>query len=268
LDAAADERAAAEAQHAEAEARLGELNQRLANIDSERRDILNSARADARREIEAVRQELRRLREEWSMAIQAGQAAAGRAPSMQELEKETQSVLDELEAAASVKESPPPPEPRYRGPLEAGDQVWVGPYQALGEVISSQQGEVEVQLGRFRATVKRNQVDLRERTANAESPAAEPKAGGVRIPSVESPGIELDLRGQTTEEALHRLELYLDDAYMAGLPWVRIIHGKGTGALRAAVREELKRHPLVSSFESGQTGEGGGGVTVAKLVAE
>ena len=64
------------------------------------------------------------------------------------------------------------------------------------------------------------------------------------------------------------LELYLDDAYMAGLPWVRIIHGKGTGALRAAVREELKRHPLVSSFESGQTGEGGGGVTVAKLVAE
>ena len=144
----------------------------------------------------------------------------------------------------------------------------MGPYQALGEVISSQQGEVEVQLGRFRATVKRNQVDLRERTANGGSPAAEPKAGGVRIPSVESPGIELDLRGQTTEEALHRLELYLDDAYMAGLPWVRIIHGKGTGALRAAVREELKRHPLVSSFESGQTGEGGGGVTVAKLVAE
>jgi DNA mismatch repair protein MutS2 len=269
LDAAADERTAAEVQHAQVEARLDELNQRLANIDAERRDILNSARADARREIKAVRQELRRLREEWALVAQTSKAAvAEQALAGQELERETQFVLDELEAAASVKELPPPPEPRYRGPLEPGDQVWVGPYQALGQVISSQQGEVEVQLGRFRATVKRNQVDLRERTAQAEALAEETQTGSVRIPSVESPGMELDLRGQTTEEALHRLELYLDDAYMAGLPWVRIIHGKGSGTLRAAVREELKRHVLVSSFEGGQAGEGGAGVTVARLASE
>jgi len=81
----------------------------------------------------------------------------------------------------------------------------------------------------------------------------------------ESPGIELDLRGQRSEEALDALERYLDSAYLAGLPWVRIIHGKGTGKLRLAVREALSHNAHVKSFESGGDKEGGEGVTVAKL---
>jgi DNA mismatch repair protein MutS2 len=81
----------------------------------------------------------------------------------------------------------------------------------------------------------------------------------------ESPGIELDLRGQRSEEALDALERYLDSAYLAGLPWVRIIHGKGTGKLRLAVREALSHNQHVKSFESGGDKEGGEGVTVAKL---
>ncbi len=61
------------------------------------------------------------------------------------------------------------------------------------------------------------------------------------------------------------LERYLDAAYLAGLPWVRIIHGKGTGRLRQAVRDELRRSPLVKSQEAGADSEGGEGVTIAKL---
>lgn len=80
-----------------------------------------------------------------------------------------------------------------------------------------------------------------------------------------SPGIELDLRGQRADEALDQLERYLDAAYLARLPYVRIIHGKGTGRLRQAVREALGPHPHVSSFEAGGVSEGGDGVTVAKL---
>jgi len=64
-----------------------------------------------------------------------------------------------------------------------------------------------------------------------------------------------------------RLEKYLDDAYLAGLPWVRIIHGKGTGALRRAVREALAHHPLVAEMRPGEQGEGGDGVTVVRLVS-
>jgi len=77
--------------------------------------------------------------------------------------------------------------------------------------------------------------------------------------------MELDLRGQVANEALLNLDQYLDQAFMARLPWVRIIHGKGSGVLRQTVREVLREHPLVSTYRSGDEGEGGEGVTVAKL---
>ena len=82
----------------------------------------------------------------------------------------------------------------------------------------------------------------------------------------DSPGIELDLRGERVEAGLERMEQYLNNAYMARLPWVRIIHGKGTGAMRDAVRNSLRNHPLITQSRSGEQGEGGDGVTVAKLV--
>ena len=84
---------------------------------------------------------------------------------------------------------------------------------------------------------------------------------------VSSPGMELDLRWQRAEDALDMLERYLEKAYMAGLPFVRIIHGKGTGKLRQEVRAALKDHPQVASFEEGGPKEGGEGVTVAKLAS-
>jgi DNA mismatch repair protein MutS2 len=78
--------------------------------------------------------------------------------------------------------------------------------------------------------------------------------------------LELDLRGKTSDEALEALDRYLDAAYLAGLPFVRIIHGKGTGKLRQAVRRTLDQHPHVKAFEAGGEKEGGEGVTVAKLM--
>jgi DNA mismatch repair protein MutS2 len=76
---------------------------------------------------------------------------------------------------------------------------------------------------------------------------------------------ELLLRRLTVEEALDRLDQYLYDAFMAGLPSVRIVHGKGTGKLRRAVHESLARHPLVKSYRLGDYGEGDYGVTVVEL---
>jgi DNA mismatch repair protein MutS2 len=80
-----------------------------------------------------------------------------------------------------------------------------------------------------------------------------------------SPGMEVDLRGQMADDALDKLERYLEQAFLSGLPFVRIIHGKGTGKLRQAVREALRGHEYVNSFEEGGSTEGGEGVTVAKL---
>jgi DNA mismatch repair protein MutS2 len=80
--------------------------------------------------------------------------------------------------------------------------------------------------------------------------------------------LELDLRGQRAEDALDALDRYLESAFLAGLPFVRIIHGKGTGRLRQVVREALQGSPHVLRWENGQDKEGGDGVTVAHLHKE
>jgi len=81
----------------------------------------------------------------------------------------------------------------------------------------------------------------------------------------ESPGVELDLRGRRAEDALDILDGYIEKAFLAKLPWVRIIHGKGTGKLRKVVREALGQNAQIQSYETGKSGEGGDGVTVAKV---
>ena len=78
---------------------------------------------------------------------------------------------------------------------------------------------------------------------------------------------ELMLRRLTVDEALFRLDHYLNDAFIAGLPSVRIVHGKGTGALSRAVHEVLAKHPLVKSFRLGDYGEGDYGVTIVEMVS-
>ena len=77
---------------------------------------------------------------------------------------------------------------------------------------------------------------------------------------------EVHLRHLTTDEAHLKLDKYLNDAFMAGLGLVRVIHGKGTGTLRQATREQLARHSLVKSHRPGEYGEGGAGVTIVELV--
>ena len=88
----------------------------------------------------------------------------------------------------------------------------------------------------------------------------------ISLPATESPGLELDIRGKRVEEGLSELGTYIDSAFLSRMPWVRIIHGKGTGRLREAVRRSLGKNQHVASWEEGQDGEGGDGVTVAKLV--
>ena len=83
-----------------------------------------------------------------------------------------------------------------------------------------------------------------------------------------SPGMELDLRGQRAEDALEALDRYIDSAYLSGMPFVRIIHGKGTGKLRQAIRDALRHSPNVDRWQSGQENEGGDGVTVAHLAKD
>ncbi len=126
--------------------------------------------------------------------------------------------------------------------------------------------EVEVQIGMLAHSGAPGDV-IRKVSRNLRShPAEKPKAGRVILPSTQdSPGVELDIRGQRVDEGLDALDRYIERAYLVGLPFVRIIHGKGTGRLRDAVRDALNANPHVSRIESGGRTEGGDGVTVAHL---
>jgi DNA mismatch repair protein MutS2 len=145
-----------------------------------------------------------------------------------------------------------------------GDRVWVPSLGASGEVAGLSGSDVEVKVGGFRLRLAQGRVELRER---GQQPAVQIQAS-VTQPRPPSPGMELDLRGLTVDDMLIELDRYLDAVYRAGLPFVRIIHGKGTGALRQAVRDELRGHPFVSDFRAGENNEGGEGVTVVKLVQQ
>jgi DNA mismatch repair protein MutS2 len=150
-------------------------------------------------------------------------------------------------------------------PPKPGQQVWIPGLRSAGEVMDTDSDEAEVQVGAFRVRVP--VVDLEpldsETITVAERPAPRPARPEQDRPA--SPPLELSCRGLRVEEAMEMVGQYLDQAFRAGLPMVRIIHGKGTGALRRAVREELARHPLVASFRSGAHSEGGEGVTIAEL---
>jgi DNA mismatch repair protein MutS2 len=131
---------------------------------------------------------------------------------------------------------------------------------ALGE------SDAEVQIGTIR--VRARLSDLIKRSG--EPVVVEEKKKVITretasTVNAKSPGMEVDLRGLMAEDALDKMERYLEQAYLSGLPFVRIIHGKGTGKLRQAVREALRGHTYVKAFEEGGDKEGGEGVTVAKM---
>ncbi len=235
------------------------LAARLATIEAERASVLGEVRAQARQELAEIRQEIEALRDE--LAERQSQAALGE----QWLAK-ARARLEEQEEAAAPPPPPAPPAPAEEeelpGEISVGDRVWIAGLATTGEVTELDSDSVEVQVGSFGVRVEKSDLERRPR---ARSEAAEPERAPVSAPPAPSPGMEIDLRGQRVDEVRPRLEKYLDDAFLAGLPHVRIIHGKGTGALRQAVRQQLRHHPLVTSHRPGEQGEGGSGVTIAYL---
>jgi len=260
--AAADERYHLSMERAEAEHLRRELEREREEIEGERARILNEARSQARRELEALEAELARLR-----------AQTGR-------DRMTREQLDEVRAQARGLEEltapvptarrrraqPQPAEELLPGPVAVGDDVRVRSMNQRGEVVSLSEarGDAEVQLGALKVRVPLTDLErLSRRQARAGDAAA-----ALSLPSLAerpTPDMQLDLRGWRVEEVLPAVDRYLNDAYLSGMPFVRILHGKGTGALRQAIREQLAHHPLVKTYTTAPHAEGGDGVTVATL---
>jgi len=257
---AAASRRSEEIARREAEDIREKLETRLDSLDEERERIVAEAREQAQRELAQARERIVAAEQEVERQKLAEAAALLRAA--------TEAAARPVEPAhrrrprretrvSKVPPGGPPPES-----IREGDLVWIRGMDRFGEALSAPdaRGEVELRLGPLRSRIKLAHVERVQRPAPSQA------HGAISIdapPPNVSP--EIDMRGQTVDEAMPLVERYIDDAFRAGLPWTRIIHGKGTGTLRRQVRDFLAKNPLVKSYEEARLEEGGEGVTIAHL---
>jgi len=237
-----------------------ELDARLAAIEDERREIIAKARAEVELEVAVLKRNLESLKSQLKKARQPLQA-------LKEAEEQVEKIEEQV--TAPVTRRTPEAAPSAPETLRLGEKVLVRTLNTEGVLTALGESEAEVQVGTLRIRAKLS--ELERRSPIQETGDGSPVEAGRHTPTGTtfnvrpSPGLELDLRGQASDDALDMLERYLDQAYSAGLLYVRIIHGKGTGKLRQVVREALRQSAHVSSYEEASPKEGGEGVTVASF---
>ncbi len=233
-----------------------ELEQKWSDFEAKREELYKKAEDKAQKAIEKARQEAEEIVSE--MRQMKNQA------DMKEHEWiEARKMLDEAQPDLAKKQTKQQePKPKKKQPeLQVGDEVKVLSLDRTGHIAEKvSEKEYQVQLGIMKMKVKAKDIEFIKREEPLkEKPMATVKGSSHHVKP------ELDLRGERYEEALRRLEKYLDDALLAGYPNVSIIHGKGTGALRNAVEQYAKKHRSIKSVRSGGMNEGGGGVTILEL---
>lgn len=258
---------------AEARVRLAHIEQRIAFIEDERAELLSRARVEASQLLEDARSRVRRAE------ATVGSQAATRAV-MQQTVRDLQTAAREVSAGGSQSAIPQVTRPKtpLQAALAVGDRVEVKRLNAAGMITSLADGggQVEVQLGTMRLRIHLKDVTpITRREAEALHPAgtaslpvadARPRPVVTRgIGTQPQVGLEIDVRGERADDACDRVDRYLNDAYLGSLPWVRVIHGKGTGALRQAIRDLLSASPMVQRFESAGPRDGGDGATIVHL---
>jgi len=264
-DAAEAARAAAVAEQQQAEQLRRVAQETLREAERARVAARETALSELEGELTGIREELRRLgRDREQVAV------------TREWLRQAETRATELgQSVRQVRAARPAPRPTGPAPvaLRPGDRVIVASLGQQGDVLELRDGdEAEVQVGTFRlrrplsdlTRLSRNQVRTVERESRTSTPRRAPAVSIVPARGETVP-LDIDVRGMRAMEAEETLERYLNDAYLASLPFVRIIHGKGTGALRQAIRQFLAQHPLVAGTEGERDQQGGEGVTIARL---
>ena len=151
--------------------------------------------------------------------------------------------------------------------LKLGEKVLIASLKSEGIVTALSELDAEVQIGTLRVRAKLNDLEKHSASDNQSKVKAQIETDYQPSTPKRQPttGMEISLRGKLVEDGLDELDKYLEKAYSAGLPFVRIVHGKGTGRMREAVRTALKDSPYVKSFEEAKDNEGGAGVTIATM---
>ncbi|ARA99792.1 endonuclease MutS2 [Geobacillus thermodenitrificans] len=237
----------AERLRAEWEQKLEELEdkkaEQLAEAAQKATDIIRAAE----REAERIINELRRLKKEKQAEVKEHELIAAK--------QRLAAAVPVVEKRKKTKKA------TARHAFQPGDEVKVTSLNQKGYLLEKvSEDEWQVQLGILKMKIHERDLEyIGSAPAKEVTPIATVKGKDAHV------SLELDLRGERYEDALVRLEKYIDDAVLAGYPRVSIIHGKGTGALRQGVQQFLKQHRAVKSFRFGAANEGGTGVTVVEL---
>lgn len=256
---------------AENERLQAELRAAQAELAARRRAVLEKSREEARRVVAAARREADALIEELRREHRRGDLERARVVRrrLERYRDQVDAQEDELATAPAQSGGPVAKEE-----LVAGAAVYVPSLQQVGIVAEPPAGDghVAVQVGALRVRVPWQ--DLRVAPKGAAGPTATPKpapaptgAAGMGLVAEKRAHIspEVHLRGMTVDEATEALHKYLDDAVLAGLTTVRVVHGKGTGTLRRVIQDMLRTDPRVKSFRLAEPTAGGHGVTVVEL---
>lgn len=255
------DRAEAAALKAEAEALKKKLEEKNTRIDNAKDKILREANERARdllQEAKDYADETIRKYNKWSQE-------GGIGKEMEKEREELRSRLGDTDNKLAIK-AKKAKKKQTAGDFHIGDTVHVLSLNLKGTVstLPNTKGDMYVQMGILRSLVNIKDVELAE-DDEQEKQASKTAVGKIRISKAMNISPEINVIGKRVDEAIPIVDKYLDDAYLAHLPKVTIIHGRGTGALKEAVHSLLKRTKYVKSYRLGEFGEGAGGVTIVEF---
>lgn len=237
------------------------LQKKQDRIDERKEKILSDAAAQAN----AILQEAKDYADETMKNFHKfGKASI----SVKDMEAERARLREKIKEndSRTAKAAPKPKKKLKAAALHIGDRVRVLSLNLEGTVstLPNSKGDLFVQMGILRSQININDLEYIGEAENLQK-GMTTGGGKLRMSKSTSVSTEINLIGMTVDEAIAHLDKYLDDAYLAHVPSVRIVHGKGTGALRTAVHQYLKRCKHVKSFRLGTFGEGDAGVTIAEF---
>lgn len=256
------EQAEIEAYKREVQALKEKLESKQEKIDQSRDRIIRQANEEARE----ILQNAKELADETIRTFQK----AGASSSIKDLEKSRRKVHDKISEKnekLALKSENPSHKVLKPNQIRLGDSVKIVSMGLKGSVSSlpDKNGRLFVQCGIIRSQVSLSDLVLLEEETVKTEKMQRSSSGKLKMSKSYSVSTEINLLGKTVDEALSELDKYLDDAYLAHLPSVRIVHGKGTGALRKAVQGYLRKNRVIKSFRLGEFGEGDAGVTIAEF---
>ncbi|MCL2400534.1 MAG: endonuclease MutS2 [Defluviitaleaceae bacterium] len=235
-------------------------------LKNQREKILQEAKAEALKLVREAKDQADEMYKTFQKQLRESASQKDIESSRQTMRDQLSGMEQEMQTSNAEKRKLKP----LSKNLQKGDKVFVHSLNQTASIISPPDGnsEVMVQAGIMKIKVKLEDLssdETAEKAAKSSLRSSANKSHSLKAGKARHISSEIDLRGLMVHEGTEKAEKYLDDAYLAGLGQVTLIHGKGTGALRKAIHVQLKRHPYVNNFRLGTFGEGEDGVTIVEL---